>query len=363
MYDINAQQMSYNHFRILELLGIVDTYFGIIPMTCSICNILAKNSSFTIKDIVSRSRWLMIIQEVYCMNHNKNSLDATCCNVTYPETVFFEKSVPAARLGTGFTENLLSDLKDTNYIDSFFEIKGKRGCNSVKKNQDKINQFTASKELNKYLGMFTGNYSTKIKIVGSYPTQDIEKQNITKQIELTAKLLIEFQNRTLKQTMEDIEPSIKERIGSYKNVNTIPLVGIIRTRQDQTQFVLYILNYFEYDGNQKKIENLHVELSDYTETIFNDGSTLKQILSNIHRLNKIDVDPNCYVRTMTVMPSYQKGTTKQVVLLQLFGFVKETITSRGFSKMGFDKIVDNVQKLGYRVYSPPGDYGEISLGG
>ena len=355
--------MSYNHFRALEFLGIVDTYFGLIPMTCSICNILAKNSSFTIKDIVSRSRWLMIIQEVYCKNHNKDTLDAICCNVTYPENIFFEKAVPAARLGTGFTENIFSDLKDINYIESFFEIKGKRGCNSVKKNQNKINQFTASKELNKYLGMFTGNYSTKIKIIGSYPTQDIEKQNITKQIELTAKLLTEFQNMTLKQIMEDIEPSIKERIGSYKNVNTIPLVGVIRTRQDQTQFVLYILNYFEYDGNQKKIENLHTELSDYAETIFNNESTLKEILYNVHRLNKVDMDPNCYVRTMTIIPMHQKETTKQVVLLQLFGFVKETITSKGFSKIGFDKVVDNIQKLGYRTYSPSGNYGELSLGG
>ena len=353
--------MSYNHFRALEFLGAIDTYLGLMPMTSSICEILSKNSSFTIKDMVTRSRWLMIIQEVYCLNHNKNTLNATCCNVTYPETIFFENAIPAARLGTGFTENQFLDLKDANYIDSFFEMKGKRGCNSVKKNQGKINQFTASKELNKYLGMFTGNYSTKIKIIGAYPIQDIEKQTIDKQIEFTAKLLTEFQNRTLKQIVEETEPSLKERIGSYRNINTVPLVGVIRTRQDETQFVLYVLNYFEYDGKQKKMENIHAELAEYAETIFNEEPMLKEILSNIRRLNRINVDPNSYVRTITIATSHHKETVNQVVLLHIFGFVKQTITGRGFSKIGLDKIVGNIQKLGYRTYSPSGGYGKIEL--
>lgn len=348
--------MSFQHLKYFENIATIDSYLGLMPIIGSILRYVEQvENTDSIKDLLTKSRRLMILEETYSNNHNRNLSDVDCCKVTQPEEFFFEHAIQSNMLGTGFTKNIFDELKSKKYINSYRIKKEKRGCYQIQKNSAKSNQFVVSTELNKHIAMFTGS-NLKVKLLWPYPNTE-KTQTISKQIEFTCRLLKQFQNNSLISMMQNIEPEIVNRSNQFQNKLTLPLVGVIRIPNSSAQFVMYLLSYYEYDGNQKDISDLHLEISDYAEGTFEKNKNLNEILSNIRRLNKGIVEPKCYVKTMVTRPKNEPEKTKKIVAIQIFGFKDEIIKRQMSTQLLFHKLIEPARKIEWETYCPlTGDY-------
>ena len=354
--------MSFQHLKYFENVAIIDSYLGLMPIIGSILRCVEQDENTdSIKDLLTKSRRLMILEETYSNNHNKNLSNVDCCKVTQPEELFFEQAIQSNMLGTGFTKKIFEELKSKKYINSYNIKKEKRGCYEIQKNSSKSNLFVVSRELNKHMAMFTGN-NLEIKLLWSYP--DFQKtQTISKQIEFTCHLLKRFQNNSLISMMQDLEPEILDRSNKFQNNLILPLVGVIRIPHGQVQFVMYLLSYYEYDGNQKSITDLHLEISDYAENIVEKDKKVNELLFNIRRLNKGVIEPKCYVKTMVARPKNEPEKTKKIIAIQIFGFKNEIIKRQMSTQLLFHKLIEPARKIEWETYCPlTGDYVMFPMG-
>jgi len=343
--------MSFNYFQSIEDLALIDSDFGLIPIVSAICKELDESKSkTTVRNLVRNSRRLMILEETYLSHSNKDIFDVTIRNMTLSEKLFFDKSVPANYLGTSFTEKqILEEIQSKKFIKKFTPIH-ERGSYYIQKNDNVETKFQVLKELNNHILQY--NTESEVKIVGAYPDDEQKKQNISNRMKLTSKLIDHILKQNLTFTVIAIEPLLRRKASLYQNKINLPLVGVLRISTDPIQYVVYLLSFYEYGGQQKKINNIHAEISDYFQTIFSKDSKLNNLLSAIHDLNTSDIEPQCYMKTMVAQPKNTIKDGKKVCVIQIFGFVKDLVLNGTFPYLPMYNLRDYIKEIGWEIWFP-----------
>ncbi len=353
--------MSFNFFQDIEDLLLIDSHFGVIPTVCSICKEMGNDNidATTVRNLIRHCRQLMILQEASFEHSNKDKMNVTIKNMTCPEKLFFESMVPSNYLGDSFTEEkILCKLKSQNYIRKFSKT-ADRGSYYVKKSgKDKDYQTKIIRKLFSYISSYIGD-TRNLTIDGAYPDDKI-KEKISYRMTLTAKLIDKLLKQNLTFTVLKEEPSLEVQSSQYENKVNFPLVCTLKIGKetDESQYVLYLLSFFEYHNRQqkkKKVSNMHSEMMNYFDSIFSNNVTLNCLLNDIRQASGVDVDSNCYMKTMVMQPkdtAEEEYDENKVCVINIFGFVKDLVMAKEYNHLHMNELREYIDNTRWERWFP-----------
>jgi len=346
--------MSHRYSDLLDL-AMIDSQLGIISASTSVLDIIQDDDlSVSMQDLVCSSRKIMALQEAFCEKNNQKEIKSQICNMSNPEDIFFE-GVSPQKEGRGQTERALSELESEGFlIKTPINSKSPPKCHKVEKrsNDTKIFENHIKSIINNF------NHNVKpIAISGVYPTDDKQKENLKKRIKNTQEFFNILDN--IPKLARLLDGNLEEnKIGSYENNINFPLAGVINyPGYDKHQQTVYLLSSYDYFGDKlpnsdnnssdkdiKEILNAFQNgISHFTDTVFRERKDIQNILCDFFGKES----GRCYVRTMIVMPIWNKDQAiKKIFSIHLIS-EKRDIIYGDWNNLPTEKIIHYVSGKGF----------------
>jgi len=234
----------------LDELGIIDSYFGLMPAVSSIRNQTQDPNQhmFDVHEFLVKLRQNMALQEAFCGRCHQGE-KSRLYSLTKPDFLLFKKSIDHSLL-PGFLDTVF-DVKD-KFPNHTSPKKGEK-YHIVTKNQSHVKDIPYLDESIKSMIDTSQNFLDDLSPTRSSSIAD--PHNFTKRVEITNRLASKLNELNIKEYVARRKPRLdKKMLESYTCLYNIPLVGTLRAYPDQT--VLYIMTHYKKYDKKEELANI-----------------------------------------------------------------------------------------------------------